>query len=148
MSGLRTGAAERLITDGDVAGVIHPADPTNTGIDIYIGVGGAPEGVLAAAALRCIGGQMQCRLLLDTQEKRERAAKMGIKDPRKKYEIADLVQGDCLFAATGVTDGALLDGVKFRKEVIETETVVMRSVTGTVRWIRAEHRQHEKFYLD
>jgi fructose-1,6-bisphosphatase II / sedoheptulose-1,7-bisphosphatase len=144
----KVGAAVRLITDGDVAGVIHTADPTNTGIDIYIGVGGAPEGVLAAAALRCIGGQMQCRLVLDTQEKRERATKMGIKDPRKKYEIADMVKGDCLFAATGVTDGALLDGVKFRKEVIETETVVMRSVTGTVRWIRAEHRQHEKFYLD
>ena len=144
----KVGAAVRLITDGDVAGVIHTADPANTGIDIYIGVGGAPEGVLAAAALRCIGGQMQCRLVLDTQEKRERAAKMGIKDPRKKYEIADMVQGDCLFAATGVTDGALLDGVSFRKNVIETETVVMRSVTGTVRWIRAEHRQHEKFYLD
>jgi fructose-1,6-bisphosphatase II / sedoheptulose-1,7-bisphosphatase len=91
---------------------------------------------------------MQCRLVLDTQEKRGRAAKMGIKDPRKKYDIADMVQGDCLFAATGVTDGALLDGVRFRKNVIETETVVMRSVTGTVRWIRAEHRQHEKFYLD
>jgi fructose-1,6-bisphosphatase II / sedoheptulose-1,7-bisphosphatase len=144
----KVGAAVRLITAGDVAGVIHTADPADTGIDIYIGVGGAPEGVLAAAALRCIGGQMQCRLVLDTQEKRGRAAKMGIKDPRKKYEIADMVQGDCLFAATGVTDGALLDGVKFRKEVIETETVVMRSVTGTVRWIRAEHRQHEKFYLD
>ena len=144
----KVGAAVRLITDGDVAGVIHTADPADTGIDIYIGVGGAPEGVLAAAALRCIGGQMQCRLVLDTQEKRGRAAKMGIKDPRKKYEIADMVQGDCLFAATGVTDGALLDGVRFRKNVIETETVVMRSVTGTVRWIRAEHRQREKFYLD
>jgi fructose-1,6-bisphosphatase II / sedoheptulose-1,7-bisphosphatase len=144
----KVGAAVRLITDGDVAGVIHTADPVDTGIDIYMGVGGAPEGVLAAAALRCIGGQMQCRLVLDTQEKRERAAKMGIKDPRKKYEIADMVQGDCLFAATGVTDGALLDGVRFRKNVIETETVVMRSVTGTVRWIRAEHRQREKFYLD
>ena len=144
----KVGAAVRLITAGDVAGVIHTADPTNTGIDIYIGVGGAPEGVLAAAALRCIGGQMQCRLVLDTQEKRGRAAKMGIKDPRKKYDIADMVQGDCLFAATGVTDGALLDGVRFRKNVIETETVVMRSVTGTVRWIRAEHRQREKFYLD
>jgi fructose-1,6-bisphosphatase II / sedoheptulose-1,7-bisphosphatase len=144
----KVGAAVRLITDGDVAGVIHTADPADTGIDIYIGVGGAPEGVLAAAALRCIGGQMQCRLVLDTQEKRDRAAKMGIKDPRKKYEIADMVQGDCLFAATGVTDGALLHGVRFRKNVIETETVVMRSVTGTVRWIRAEHRQREKFYLD
>src|SRR6476620_9068515 len=144
----KIGAAVRLITDGDVAGVIHTADPTNTGIDIYIGVGGAPEGVLAAAALRCIGGQMQCRLVLDTQEKRERARKMGVADPRFIYGIEDMVKGDCLFAATGVTDGALLDGVRFRKNVIETETVVMRSVTGTVRWIRAEHRQREKFYLD
>ena len=104
--------------------------------------------MLAAAALRCIGGQMQCRLVLDTEEKRERAAKMGIKDPRKKYEIEDMVRGDCLFAATGVTDGSMLRGVKFRGDVIETETVVMRSVTGTVRWIRAEHRQLEKFHLD
>src|SRR5215203_3196914 len=144
----KAGGAVQLITDGDVSGVIHTADPADTGIDIYMGIGGAPEGVLAAAALRCIGGQMQCRLVLDSEEKRARAAKMGIKDPRKKYEIADMVKGDCLFAATGVTDGALLDGVKFRKEVIETETVVMRSVTGTVRWSRAEHRQHEKFYLD
>jgi fructose-1,6-bisphosphatase II / sedoheptulose-1,7-bisphosphatase len=144
----KTGAAVRLITDGDVAGVIHTTDPDNTGIDIYIGVGGAPEGVLAAAALRCIGGQIQCRLVLDSEEKRERAAKMGIKDPRKKYEIEDMVRGDCLFAATGVTDGSMLKGVKFRGDVIETETVVMRSVTGTVRWIRAEHRQLEKFHLD
>jgi len=144
----KAGAAVRLITDGDVAGVIHTADAANTGIDIYMGVGGAPEGVLAAAALRCIGGQMQCRLVLDTEEKRKRAAEMGIKDPRKKYEIGDMVKGDCLFAATGVTDGALLDGVKFRKDLVETETVVMRSVTGTVRWIRAEHRQLEKFHLD
>jgi fructose-1,6-bisphosphatase II / sedoheptulose-1,7-bisphosphatase len=143
-----TGAAVRLITDGDVAGVIHTADPVATGIDIYMGIGGAPEGVLAAAALRCIGGQMQCRLVLDSEEKRERAAKMGVKDPRKKYVIEDMVKGDCLFAATGVTDGSFLRGVKFRKDLIETETVVMRSVTGTVRWIRAEHRQLEKFYLD
>src|SRR5438046_1389589 len=144
----RAGAAVRLITDGDVAGVIHTADPADTGIDIYIGVGGAPEGVLAAAALRCIGGQMQCRLVLDSEEKRERALKMGVKDPRKKYQMQDMVRGDCLFAATGVTDGAMLRGVRFKKDVIETETVVMRSVTGTVRWIRAEHRQHEKFHLD
>src|SRR5215510_3855312 len=144
----KAGAAVSLITDGDVAGVIHTADAANTGIDIYMGIGGAPEGVLAAAALRCIGGQMQCRLVLDTEEKRERAGKMGIKDPRKKYEIGDLVKGDCLFAATGVTNGALLDGVRFRKDVIETETVVMRSITGTVRWIRGEHRQLEKFHLD
>ena len=128
--------------------MIHTTDPENTGIDIYIGTGGAPEGVLAAAALRCIGGQMQCRLVLDTEEKRERSLKMGIKDPRKKYEIEDMVKGDCLFAATGVTTGSMLKGVRFRNDVIETETVVMRSVTGTVRWIRAEHRQLEKFHLD
>src|SRR3954463_2258160 len=144
----KTGASVALITDGDVAGVIHTTDPANTGIDIYMGVGGAPEGVLAASALRCIGGQMQCRLVLDTEERRERSLKMGIKDPKKKYEIEDMVRGDCLFAATGVTTGSLLRGVKFRGNVIETETVVMRSVTGTVRWIRAEHRQLEKFHLD
>src|SRR5262250_80390 len=144
----KVGAAVRLITDGDVAGVIHTAEPDSTGVDIYLGIGGAPEGVLAAAALRCIGGQMQCRLVLDTEERRDRAAKMGIKDPRKKYEIGDMVKGDCLFAATGVTDGALLTGVRFHKDVIETETVVMRSITGTVRWIRAEHRQLGKFHLD
>lgn len=144
----KTGAAVALITDGDVAGVIHTAQPDATGIDIYLGTGGAPEGVLAAAALACIGGQMQCRLVLDTEEKRSRAAKMGIKDPRKKYGIADMVRGDCVFSATGVTDGNLLRGVKFRKDFIETETVVMRSVTGTVRWIRAEHRQLNKFHLD
>ena len=144
----KAGAAVRLITDGDVAGIIHTADPSSTGIDIYIGVGGAPEGVLAAAAMRCIGGQMQCRLVLDTEEKRERAMKMGISDPRRRYHMEDLVRGDCLFAATGVTDGAMLRGVKFRGDMIETETVVMRSVTGTVRWIRAEHRQLDKFCLD
>src|SRR5674476_857859 len=143
-----TGAAVRLITDGDVAGVIHCADPENTGVDMYIGTGGAPEGVLAAAALRCIGGQMQCRLILDTDERRERARKMGVADPRMIYGIEDMVRGDCLFAATGVTTGSLLSGVKFRKDVIETETVVMRSVTGTVRYIKAEHRQLEKFHLD
>jgi fructose-1,6-bisphosphatase II / sedoheptulose-1,7-bisphosphatase len=144
-----TGAAVRLITDGDVAGVIHTATPEETGVDIYIGTGGAPEGVLAAAALRCIGGQMQCRLILDTAEKRERAAKMGVKDPRMVYGIEDMVKGDCLFAATGVTTGSLLTGVKFRKDdVIETETVVMRSVTGTVRIIKAEHRELAKFHLD
>ena len=128
----KAGAGVRLFTDGDTAGVIHTADPEGTGVDIYLGSGGAPEGVLAAAALRCIGGQMQGRLVLDTEEKRERAAKMGIKDPRKKYEMEDMVKGDCLF----------------RKNVIETDTVVMRSVTGTVRWIRAEHRDLDKFHLD
>src|SRR5262245_46755350 len=144
----KTGAAVASITGGAALAVIHTAQPHSTGSDIYMGSGGAPEGVLAAAALRCIGGQMQCRLVLDTEERRERAAKMGIKDPRKKYEIEDMVRGDCLFAATGVTDGAMLRGVKFGKDMIETETVVMRSITGTVRWIRAEHRQREKFHLD
>jgi fructose-1,6-bisphosphatase II / sedoheptulose-1,7-bisphosphatase len=141
----KAGAAVSLISDGDVAGVIHTAEPEKTGVDIYLGIGGAPEGVLAAAALRCIGGQMQTRLVLDTEEKRERAARMGIKDPRRKYQIEDMVKGDCLFAATGVTDGRMLQGVKFGNAVIETETVVMRSITGTVRWIKAEHRQFEKF---
>ncbi len=144
----KTGAAVHLITDGDVAGVIHTTDPKNTGVDIYMGIGGAPEGVLAAAALRCIGGQMQGRLVLDTDEKRERAAKMGVKDPKKKYDMKDMVRGDCLFAATGVTTGALLRGVRFDKDRIYTSTVVMRSATGTVRWIDAEHRKLDKFLLD
>jgi fructose-1,6-bisphosphatase II / sedoheptulose-1,7-bisphosphatase len=143
----KIGAAVTLISDGDVAGVIHCAEP-KTGIDIYIGVGGAPEGVLAAAALRCIGGQMQCRLVIDSEELRERTLKMGIKDAKKKYEIEDMVKGDCLFAATGVTTGPMLQGVKFEKDLIMTDTVVMRSVTGTVRRIAAEHRQLEKFHLD
>jgi fructose-1,6-bisphosphatase II / sedoheptulose-1,7-bisphosphatase len=143
----KTGAAVSLISDGDVAGVIHCAEP-RTGIDMYLGVGGAPEGVLAAAALRCIGGQMQCRLMIDSEALRERTLKMGIKDPKKKYGISDMVRGDCLFAATGVTTGPMLAGVKFAKDLIETETVVMRSVTGTVRRISAEHRHLEKFHLD
>jgi fructose-1,6-bisphosphatase II / sedoheptulose-1,7-bisphosphatase len=144
----KAGAAIRFITDGDVAGVIHTADPETTGIDIYLGIGGAPEGVLAAAALACIGGQIQGRLLLDTEEKRERARKMGIRDPRKKYEMQDMVQGDCVFSATGVTTGSMLQGVRFKRGLIETETVVMRSATGTVRWIKAEHRYLDKFKLE
>ena len=91
---------------------------------------------------------MQGRLMLDTDEKRERAKKMGIKDPRKKYTMEEMVKGDCLFAATGVTNGSMLHGVRFRDKMIETETVVMRSTTGTVRWIRADHRQLEKFQLE
>ena len=141
------GARIMLIGDGDVSGVIATSNP-ETGIDIYMGSGGAPEGVLAAAALRCIGGQMQCRLVLDTDEKRERAARMGVTDPRMIFSIEDMVKGDCLFAATGVTTGALVSGVKFRKHVIETETIVMRSVTGTVRIIKGVHRQLDKFHLD
>jgi fructose-1,6-bisphosphatase II / sedoheptulose-1,7-bisphosphatase len=141
----KAGGAVSLISDGDVASVIHTADPDKTGIDIAMGIGGAPEGVLAAAALRCIGGQMQCRLVVDTEEKRTRAAKMGIKDPRKKYQIEDMVRGDCLFAATGITDGRMLQGVRFDGPVVHTHTVVMRSISGTVRWIKAEHRQLDKF---
>lgn len=144
----RIGASVRLITDGDVAGVIFTASSGDTGVDIYIGTGGAPEGVLAAAALRCVGGQMQTRLILDTPEKRERARAMGITDPNRKYSIEELAAGDVVVSATGVTDGALLSGVRFGKEVIETETIVYRSATGTARRIRAEHRDFSKFHLD
>ncbi|APF37824.1 class II fructose-bisphosphatase [Chelatococcus daeguensis] len=144
----KTGAGIRLITDGDVAGVIFTANPEETGIDMYLGIGAAPEGVLAAGALRCVGGQMQARLILDTAEKLDRAAKMGVTDPNKKYQLLDLASGDVIVAATGVTNGALLSGVRFRKDVIETETVVYRSATGTVRRIKAEHRELAKFHLD
>lgn len=135
----QSGVAVKLITDGDIAGVIHATNPDETGIDIYIGSGGAPEGVLAAAALRCIGGQMQGKLILDTPDKRERAARMGITDPNRKYGVNDLASGDVLFAATGVTDGTLLEGVKLRKDKIVTSTIVMRSWSQTVRRITAEH---------
>ena len=144
----RVGASVRLITDGDVAGVIFTAQYETTGVDIYMGTGGAPEGVLAAGALRCVGGQMQGRLILDTEAKRERALKMGIKDPKKKYDMKELASGDVIVCATGVTDGPLLKGVKFRSEMVETETVIYRSVTGTVRRIQAEHREMGKFRLD
>jgi fructose-1,6-bisphosphatase II / sedoheptulose-1,7-bisphosphatase len=144
----KIGAGVRLITDGDVAGVIFTTNPDKTGIDIYLGIGAAPEGVLAASALRCIGGQMQGRLILDTDEKRARAATMGVKDPNKKYDMNEMSSGDVIVAATGVTDGALLEGVRFGRDIIETETIVYRSVTGTVRKIRAEHRELEKFKLD
>jgi fructose-1,6-bisphosphatase II / sedoheptulose-1,7-bisphosphatase len=142
------GAGIRVITDGDVAGVIFTTNSYETGIDIYLGVGGAPEGVLAAAALRCVGGQMQTRLILDTEEKRERAYKMGVKDPNKKYRMEELAGGDVIVAATGVTDGALLQGVRFRGNVITTETIIYRSLNGTVRRIIGEHRQMSKFHLD
>ncbi len=134
-----SGVAIKLITDGDVAGIINAANTAETGIDIYLGSGGAPEGVLAAAALRCIGGQMQGRLILDTPEKRERAQRMGINDPDRVYSTFDLASGDVLFAATGVTDGFLLDGVRFRKNTVRTSTIVMRSWSRTLRWITAEH---------
>jgi fructose-1,6-bisphosphatase II / sedoheptulose-1,7-bisphosphatase len=135
----KTGAALRLIGDGDIAGVIHTTDPEETGIDIYFGVGGAPEGVLAAAALRCVGGQIQTRLFPMKDADYKRAEAVGIKDIKRKYTMMDLASGDVFFAATGVTDGNMLDGVKFRRDTIETETVVMRSATKTVRWIKTRH---------
>lgn len=140
-----TGAAIRLIGDGDVAGVIHTTDPDETGIDIYLGIGGAPEGVLAAAALRCIGGQMQGRLQLNTDETIARAAKMGISDPNKVYRMDEMARGDVLFAATGVTDGNMLSGVKFGRQSIQTHTIVMRSSSQTVREIKARHQDLDKF---
>jgi len=136
-----TGVSIKLISDGDVAGVIHAVNTEETGVDIYLGSGGAPEGVLAAAALRCIGGQMQGRLILDSEPKRERARKMGILDPNRKYRTEDLASGDVLFAATGVTNGSLLNGVRFSADSVRTNTVVMRSWSQTVRWITADHRR-------
>ena len=141
----KTGCAIRLIGDGDVAGIIHATDPETTGIDIYLGVGGAPEGVLAAAAQRCIGGQMQGRLILDTDEKRARAERMGIDDPSRIYNTEDMASGDVLFSATGVTDGNLLDGVRFGHGVTTTHTIVTRSHTGTQRWVRTRHQVGETF---
>jgi len=140
------GAGVQLIPDGDIAGVIWTTDPQETGIDIYLGSGGAPEGVLAAAALRCIGGQMQGRLApeLHSEKERagliERAAKMGIPDIRRKYSMHEMASSDVIFSATGVTDGSLLDGVHFRQGFAETETVVLRSKTGTVRRIKTSFR--------
>jgi fructose-1,6-bisphosphatase II / sedoheptulose-1,7-bisphosphatase len=136
----RAGAGIRLIPDGDIAGVIWTTDPTQTGIDIYLGSGGAPEGVLAAAALRCIGGQMQGRLKPMNPEETQRALSMGVKDIKKKYSMSEMACDDVIFSATGVTDGSLLDGVHFRGDFAETETVVMRSKTGTVRRIKTTFR--------
>jgi fructose-1,6-bisphosphatase II / sedoheptulose-1,7-bisphosphatase len=137
---LRTaGVSVKLLSDGDIAGVIHAVNPADTGVDIYLGSGGAPEGVLAAAALRCIGGHMQGKLILDSPDKRLRAREMGIEDPNRIYDVTDLASGDVLFSATGVTDGSLVDGVRLRRGTIETSTVVMRSWRQTTRWIRARH---------
>ncbi|MDQ0504619.1 class II fructose-bisphosphatase [Xanthobacter agilis] len=144
----KTGAAIKLITDGDVAGIIHTTNPDESGVDIYLGLGGAAEGVLAAAALRCIGGQMQGRLVLDTEKKREQAKALGIRDGAKIYHLEEIVRGDCLVSATGVTDGALLKGVRFGRDVIETDTIVLRAATGTVRRITTEHRDFRKFRIE
>lgn len=140
-----TGAALRLISDGDIAGVIHVTEPLETGIDMYMGIGGAPEGVLAAATLACIGGQMQGRLVVLSQEHRGRAHAAGISDLARKYAITDMVSGDLSFAATGITDGSLLEGVRFTKDAVFTHSVVMRASTRTVRWIRTEHPDVGKF---
>ena len=140
IAGVReAGARVMLISDGDVAGVIFTTDPV-TGIDIYIGIGGAPEGVLAAAALRCIGGQMQGRLVFRTDDERQRAQNLGIQEFDRKYGLLEMASGDVIFAATGVTDGPMLAGVHTVKDARTTESVVMRSRTGTVRWIKARHR--------
>jgi fructose-1,6-bisphosphatase II / sedoheptulose-1,7-bisphosphatase len=134
------GAAVRLIPDGDIAGVIWTTDAHETGIDIYLGSGGAPEGVLAAAAMRCVGGQIQGRLKPSNDDERIRAGHMGIKDINRKFNLEDMASGDVIFSATGVTDGSLLDGVHFRGDFAETETVVMRSKSGTVRRIKTRFR--------
>jgi fructose-1,6-bisphosphatase II / sedoheptulose-1,7-bisphosphatase len=130
-----TGARVFLITDGDVAGVINTTDAA-TGIDMYIGQGGAPEGVLAAAALNCIGGQFQGRLVFKTEDEKVRADKWGITDLNRKYDLTDLVRGPSVFAATGVTRGGLLDGVLIHNGMVETHSLVMSSATQTVRTIK------------
>ncbi len=134
------GCGIALIPDGDVAGVIATTDE-DTGIDMYMGSGGAPEGVLAAAALRCVGGQFKGRLIFRNEDEKRRAAKWGIEDLHKIYDLEDLAKGDCIFAATGVTDGSLLSGVKRLKNgTMTTDSVVMRASSGTVRWVKGERR--------
>ena len=134
------GCGISLISDGDVAGVIAVTDPDTT-IDVYMGQGGAPEGVLAAAALRCVGGQFQGRLVFRNEDERARAARWGVTDLDRIYHLEELASGDVIFAATGVTDGTLLKGVKRRRDCITTESVVMRASTGTVRWVKGEHHR-------
>ena len=133
------GCGVRLIPDGDVAGVIATTDP-DTDIDVYIGTGGAPEGVLAAAALRCVGGQMQGRLVFRNDDEVARARRWGIEDLERVYTLNEMAKGDCIFAATGVTDGSLLRGVHRRQKCVSTESIVMRASTGTVRRVSTEYR--------
>ena len=140
----KAGARIILIGDGDVAGVIATADPEETSIDMYIGTGGAPEGVLAAAALRCVGGQMQGRLLFKDAEQRNRAKRMGVTDFNYKYELEEMARGNVMFAATGVTDGTMLEGIHQHKGRVTTHSVIMRSRTGTVRHIKASHRLNKR----
>jgi fructose-1,6-bisphosphatase II / sedoheptulose-1,7-bisphosphatase len=131
----RVGARVLLITDGDVAGVIHTTDP-ETGIDLYLGQGGAPEGVLACAALKCVGGQFQGRLVFRNDDERGRAERLGLTDFDRKYTLHELVRTDAVFAAAGVTRGAMLDGVRYEKGFVTTDTLVMSSATRTVRRIK------------
>jgi fructose-1,6-bisphosphatase II / sedoheptulose-1,7-bisphosphatase len=140
-----TGAAVSLIGDGDIAGVIQTCEPEETGIDIYMGIGGAPEGVLAAAAMACIGGQIEGRLVALNEEQAKRAKSLGITDMKRIYHTADMASGDIVFTATGVTDGSLLTGVKFHDTQIETHTLIMRSAARTVRWVYAQHMDVQKF---
>jgi fructose-1,6-bisphosphatase II / sedoheptulose-1,7-bisphosphatase len=133
------GCGIHLIGDGDVAGIIATANP-DTGIDLYIGTGGAPEGVLAAAALRCLGGQMQGRLVFRNDDEIARARRWGIDDLKRIYALEDLARGDCIFAATGVTDGSLLKGVHRRGQCVTTESIVMRASSGTIRRVSTEYR--------
>jgi fructose-1,6-bisphosphatase II / sedoheptulose-1,7-bisphosphatase len=132
-----------LLGDGDVAGVIATALPEG-GVDIYMGSGGAPEGVLAAAALRCIGGQMQGRLMFENDEQVERARQMGVNDPNHKYSVTEMARGNVMFAATGVTSGAMLKGVRRFGHGAFTHSTVMRSKSGTVRYIEAHHNFETK----
>lgn len=141
------GARIQLIPDGDVAAVIAASLP-HTGVDMYMGIGGAPEGVLAAAALRCIGGQMQARLLFEEESEIERARAMGVTDPKKKYILNELASGDVMFAATGVTDGSMLKGVQRFSGGARTHSIVMRSKTGTVREVSATHNLDRKTWVD
>ncbi|HEY0325139.1 MAG TPA: fructose-bisphosphatase class II family protein, partial [Allosphingosinicella sp.] len=141
------GCGIQLIPDGDVAGVIAVTDP-DTSVDVYMGQGGAPEGVLAAAALRCVGGQFQGRLVFRNDDERARADRWGVEDLDRIYHLNDLAKGDVIFAATGVTDGSLLEGVKRRRGCVTTESVVMRASTGTVRWVKGEHRKEPGLHCD
>ncbi|HJS85853.1 MAG TPA: class II fructose-bisphosphatase [Acetobacteraceae bacterium] len=140
------GARIMLISDGDVAGVIATAMP-DAEIDIYLGSGGAPEGVLAAAALRCIGGQMQGRLMYEDDAQIARAREMGVTDPKHKYTISEMAKGDVMFAATGVTSGAMLRGVRRLGDGAVTHSIVMRSKSGTVRIIEARHNFATKTWV-
>ncbi|HSU03959.1 MAG TPA: class II fructose-bisphosphatase [Acetobacteraceae bacterium] len=140
------GARIMLISDGDVAGVIATATPDSY-VDIYMGSGGAPEGVLAAAALRCIGGQMQGRLLYENDAQIERARSMGVTDPKHKYTILQMAKGDVMFAATGVTPGAMLRGVRRFGHGATTHSIVMRSKSGTVRYVEAHHNFTTKTWV-